>query len=202
MTDCSYIYPMRRKVDKETLLEVGKSLLHKQGYHATGIKDIADAAGILKGSFYNYFKGKEAFCKEALEKYSMDFYEASRNILHNPGLSPLTRLKTLFSYRINYMISDQNCSKGCFLGNTGQELAESNEVLRSVIDEAFQKETGLFADCIIEAQKSKEIKSNLDPYKAAEFITLSWQGALLRMKTSKDELPLRVFYQMVFEQFL
>ncbi len=193
---------MRRKVDKDSLLEIGTNLLHKQGYHATGIKDIADAAGILKGSFYNYFKGKEAFCKEALENYGQKSYEQTKSILENQGLSPLTRLKTLFSYRINFMISDQNCTKGCFLGNTGQELAESNANLRTLIDASLIKENELFVNCLKEAQDSKEIRSSLDPDKGAQFINLSWQGALLRMKTSGDEQPLRVFYQMIFEQFL
>ncbi len=202
MTDCSYVCIMRRKIDKDSLLEIGTQLLHKQGYHATGIKDIADAAGILKGSFYNYYKGKEAFCIEALGNYGMKSYESSKSILENEAMSPLTRLKTLFSYRINSMISDQNCSKGCFLGNTGQELAESNENLRKVIDSLLEMENKLFIRCIQKAQESKEIRSTLDAEKAANFINSSWQGALLRMKTTRDELPLRIFYQMIFEQFL
>ncbi len=202
MTDCSYICYMRRKIDKESLLEVGTQLLHKQGYNGTGIKDIADAAGILKGSFYNYFKGKEAFCKEALEYYGLKSYEDSKKILQNKSMSPLTRIKTLFSYRINFMISDQNCSKGCFLGNTGQELAETNEALRKVINDSFEMENKMFIDCLKEAKDSKEIRDTLDPIKAATFINQSWQGALLLMKTSKDEMPLRIFYQMIFEQFL
>ncbi|MBX9396731.1 TetR/AcrR family transcriptional regulator [Streptomyces sp. TRM72054] len=31
-----------------------------RGYAATGVKDITDAAGAPKGSFYNHFKSKEA----------------------------------------------------------------------------------------------------------------------------------------------
>ena len=44
---------------KKDILGRGLELILKKGYYGTGIQEIADSAGIPKGSFYNYFKSKE-----------------------------------------------------------------------------------------------------------------------------------------------
>ena len=60
----------RRGVNKEQILEAGMSLMYSHGYNAAGIQDIANAAGVPKGSFYNYFKSKEDFVSEVLTMYT------------------------------------------------------------------------------------------------------------------------------------
>ena len=54
---------------RENLIRVGVGMLHESGYAATGIKEIVDAAGVPKGSFYNHFESKEAFGKEVVDFY-------------------------------------------------------------------------------------------------------------------------------------
>jgi len=39
------------------------------GYSACGVQEIVDAAGVPKGSFYNYFKAKELLAVEVLGTY-------------------------------------------------------------------------------------------------------------------------------------
>ena len=50
-----------RGAHKEQILEAGMGLIYAQGYNATGIQDIANAAGVPKGSFYNYFQEQRGF---------------------------------------------------------------------------------------------------------------------------------------------
>lgn len=55
---------MEKKIDKnkqqkrESLLESAFSLFIENGFHKTSISDIADRAGVAKGTFYLYFKDK------------------------------------------------------------------------------------------------------------------------------------------------
>src|SRR5262245_10413327 len=44
---------------RERIIEVAADLFLKQGYGATGIAQILDAAGILRGSLYYHFPTKE-----------------------------------------------------------------------------------------------------------------------------------------------
>ena len=65
---------MRKTIPKTDvrlkLLETGIQLFAKNGYNGTGIKEIVEAVGIPKGSFYNYFKSKEEFTVEIIGFYS------------------------------------------------------------------------------------------------------------------------------------
>ena len=44
---------------RQHILDVAKDLFATKGYSATGIREIAEKAGLSLGNFYNYFKNKE-----------------------------------------------------------------------------------------------------------------------------------------------
>lgn len=46
---------MNAKSTREHLLHVGVRLMHQNGYNATGLSDILQAADVPKGSFYHHF---------------------------------------------------------------------------------------------------------------------------------------------------
>lgn len=43
-----------------TILDAARELFISQGYHGTGIREVAAAAGLTVGAVYNHFSGKEA----------------------------------------------------------------------------------------------------------------------------------------------
>ena len=57
---------------RSIIIAVGADPLLRQGYHGTGIQEFLDSAGVPKGSFYNYFKGKEDFGLAAMEDTCRD----------------------------------------------------------------------------------------------------------------------------------
>ena len=64
--------PRKSEQAKQQLLDVGVQMLTEQGYHGTGIKQILDAVGVPKGSFYNFFPSKEAFVASIIYQYGDD----------------------------------------------------------------------------------------------------------------------------------
>lgn len=52
---------------KTALLDVGKELFLTQGYHATSVDAICEAASVTKGSFFYYFNSKQHFAESILE---------------------------------------------------------------------------------------------------------------------------------------
>lgn len=55
-------------IDKrQQILDVAKELFATKGYSATGIREIAEKAGLSLGNFYNYFKNKEDLFKSLLD---------------------------------------------------------------------------------------------------------------------------------------
>ena len=57
---------------RDTIVNVSGDLFVKQGYDATSIKQIADAAGCTTAALYYYFKDKEAILKAVLFSHLPD----------------------------------------------------------------------------------------------------------------------------------
>jgi AcrR family transcriptional regulator len=72
---------------RRRLLAAGLDLVHARGFAASGVKDITDAAGVPKGSFYAYFPSKEASAAAILEHYWADIEMRLLPILDADGLA-------------------------------------------------------------------------------------------------------------------
>src|SRR5689334_25113252 len=75
------------------LLAAGLDLVRTRGFAASGVKDITDAAGVPKGSFYAYFPSKEAFAAAILDHYWSDIETRLLPILEakEPAQQRITR---------------------------------------------------------------------------------------------------------------
>jgi len=74
---------------QKKLLKAAINLFHEFGYKGTSVRDIVSAAKVPKGSFYNYFKSKEALAiavSDIFYAYALGFLE-----LENTS-SPVGRL--------------------------------------------------------------------------------------------------------------
>src|SRR6185295_5851434 len=72
---------------RRRLLAAGLDLVHARGFAASGVKDITDAAGVPKGSFYAYFPSKEGFAAAILEHYWADIEQRLLPILAADGVA-------------------------------------------------------------------------------------------------------------------
>src|SRR3954464_9879410 len=80
---------------RRRLLDAGLALVHARGFSASGVKDITDAAGVPKGSFYAYFASKETFAAAILEHYWSDIEERLLPILASED-APSERIARFF----------------------------------------------------------------------------------------------------------
>lgn len=60
------------KDKKELIIEVARAMFDRFGYRKTVIDDVVREAGIAKGTFYLYFKGKEDLFKEVVNKIGIE----------------------------------------------------------------------------------------------------------------------------------
>lgn len=191
----------RRGQNRDRLLEQGLELFAKQGFHATGIQEIADASGVPKGSFYNYFESKEQFAVEVLSRYQeLQCEELAAQLGPDAG-SPLERLRALFDRWVQGMC-DSRFSSSCLAGRLAQELAGEVPEVRPALDRVFNCMRGYTAVCLREAREVGELADGPPEEDLAEFIMNAWQGALQRAKAAGDDGPLRVFVSVIFDQVL
>lgn len=186
---------------RDLVIDRGLDLVHERGFNATGVQDIADAAGIPKGSFYNYFRSKEDFAVAVLNRYADAECEELDRRLIRAGGPPLERLRGMYRHWID--VSDsQGCSRGCLTGNLCQEMASASLPLRAALDGVFRRIEGSLAACLREAQVAGQLSPEADPEQLAGFLYFGLQGALLRAKARGSTAPLRDFQEIVFGSVL
>lgn len=187
-----------QKTDKRaTLLNAGAEVMLQKGYNGTGIQEIVDRAGVPKGSFYNYFKSKEAFAVSALECLSQASRKAYETVLLDLEISPRQRLLNLFDQLIADHIASRDFTKGCLVGKLCQEMAEVNPVIGDKVEYLFRHYASVISRCVRESQSAGEIDPERDADQLAEFIFNSWEGALMRMKASRSPQPLNAFREIL-----
>ena len=77
-----------RKADERpaALLEAALDVFSRHGYRATRLESVAEAAGVSKGTIYNYFENKEDLLQRALEeRLTVMIGNAEAAILGFPG---------------------------------------------------------------------------------------------------------------------
>ena len=181
---------------KQHLLESGMAVIFRQGYNGTGVQDIVDAAGVPKGSFYNYFDSKEAFAVEGLTRLAEQAQVCARATLADPAVAPLTRVVNYFESSLQYQ-AENGFSGGCIIGNLCQEMADGSEAMRERINELMCAKVKMIAQCLSEAQTRGEFPTDRDASDSAEFIFYAWEGALMRMKATKNDEPLQAFMRVL-----
>ncbi|MFZ1984886.1 MAG: TetR family transcriptional regulator C-terminal domain-containing protein [Desulfatitalea sp.] len=182
-----------RDAKKIELLEAGSAVMLRQGYHGTGVQEIVDAAGVPKGSFYNYFKSKEDFVIAAMEHASRERIQDFERALKDPTHPPAERIVRVFEAMRDAYVRENNYTKGCFVGNMCQEMADTHAAVAEKAEYLFRNYTTALARCIRESQGPARRGAGHDPDKLAEFIFNSWEGAMLRMKSSRNAHPLNTF---------
>ncbi|MHA0798544.1 TetR family transcriptional regulator C-terminal domain-containing protein [Gilvimarinus sp. F26214L] len=177
---------------KQHILGAGLGVMKAQGYNGTSVKDIVEAAGVPKGSFYNYFESKEAFAVAAIEQTSSAELQAVRGMLGDRSRPPLERLVEFFTCQV------EDCCQcdfrmGCFLGNMCQEMADSSDLIRNTLRRALQQHTRAVEEVLSEALTQGQLAADTDTRTLAEFLFNAWEGAMMRMKASKSREPLDAF---------
>ena len=167
-------------------------IMFEQGYNATGVKDIVDAASVPKGSFYNYFESKESFVIEALERVAACKHEEMRRGVLNGESNVLDNYLRFFEDRVNCAV-EANCYSGCFLGNICQEMADCCEPIRLKVKALFDQQVQLLAEIVVAGQADGSINKELDPTEMAEYLFSSWEGAMLKMKADKTSRAFNIF---------
>ena len=177
---------------KQALLRVGVATLTEKGFSSTGIDEILRKVDVPKGSFYHHFKNKEVFGKELIAHYAAYFAAKLDRILLDDQVDPLTRIENFVEDAIKGM-KRFSYNRGCLVGNLGQEMGALPPSYRELLIEVLREWEDKMAACLKAGVTTGTIQGDLDCGAVAEFFWIGWEGAVLRAKLEKSEMPLRRF---------
>lgn len=194
---------MSKQPTREHLVDVGLELIRSAGYTATGINQILHVAQVPKGSFYHHFSSKDEFVMEVIRRYATGEQERAERLLGDTSVSPLKRLRRYFKDLIaTYGRAGGPMISGCLLGNLSLEIAGQNEVIRSLLKQAFDGWQSALAGTVREAIDRKELPKTVRADDLAALLVNGWEGAQVRAKSEQSDKPLILFLNHAFDVLL
>ncbi len=190
---------MPRPANPETrsrLLEKGGDLVSTRGFNATGVQEITAAAGVPKGSFYNYFDSKEAFAVAVLTEYWDSVVAEFGPILSDPRTPPLSRIARYFEGLAAFH-ERRRYAVGCLIGNMALEVTPTSEDVRIKLAAIYREWSGALAECLREARAKGELPAAKDPGQLAIALIDAFEGAVTRAKVERSRAPFDSFERFV-----
>ena len=86
--------PNGTKYDK--ILDALQELLKKKNIQTISVSEIAQTAGIGKGSIYYYFPSKDAILEALVKRDYKKPLETAKNLAQQTDMSPFTRMAMIF----------------------------------------------------------------------------------------------------------
>lgn len=192
---------MSRTNTRDVLIEEGLKALLSGSYDGAGIGPILKAADVPKGSFYHFFPSKEAFALAVIETYVERTNRVRAELLSDTTNPPLDRLRRYLEHFERQYAGDDAIG-GCLLGNLAQSMAARNEVLRDAIKRGFSRWESDLRLVLRQARDAGDLPPGLDPDETAAFLVDAYEGALIRMKTDGNVIPLKRLTVMILGHLL
>ena len=183
---------------KTRLLETGMALIRSESFSGIGINDILKTSGVPRGSFYHYFKSKEAFGLEVAQYYHAQQIESANQVLREESILPLDRLEAFFR-GASEEFKKRDYSDGCLMCNLSTELADTNDDFQKMLKVHWAELSSEVANCIALTDRDGIGLSHLTNKEAADWLMNAWSGALVRMKAERSAAPLKLFEKTVFK---
>lgn len=168
---------------RERIVESAMELFALRGYGATGLSEIARAAGAQPGSIYHFFPTKEDLLAAVLERRHELLWPIVMQPIWDRVDDPIERVFALMDgYR--KMLRVTEFAHGCPIGNLAIELSESHPNTRPLLAKNFDNWLRHVAECFETARD--QLPSDADPKQLANFVLTTMEGAVMLARTYRN----------------
>lgn len=187
--DRLYKFLVSRTSDaRERIIESALSLVHERGYEAMGIAELCESAGVNKGSFYHFFRSKQALGLAVVEAY----WDRMRPLFEALRDSTVPAVERLDGFFEALRCAHQQCLdasgqiQGCMLGNLALELSTRDELLRTRVAAIFELQHEVLEALVRELQAAGEIPARAAPAVVAGDLLAYVEGLVLLAKAQNS----------------
>ena len=155
-----------RKFDEAAVLDAVMTVFWRDGYGATAMADLADAAGVQRGSLYNAYGGKEALLLRALDHYGQRHGEPVRQALRDPD--PVRAISGFLDGHVRRMAEPSNPT-GCLICQTALECGGRDPAPTERVREHFLRTETALRDALDRARGNGDLPQDADTPALARF---------------------------------
>lgn len=177
---------------RERLIEAGTRIVTAKGYHGCGLKEILDAAGVPKGSFYHYFKSKEDFVVNVIEDFTLRYANTLAKKFADRSKPPIQRIRDYYGHAIEWYDTN-GFDQTCMVAKLGMDVSTMRPSMRNALRCGMDQWKSLLAKCIREAQQAGEIAECWDADELASLLFNAWEGVTMQCQIEQSTRPIRNF---------
>jgi len=175
------IHPQSQHESKTRLLDATLHVIRAQGYAATTIDDICDAAKLTKGSFFHHFKSKEDLALAAADHFAAMAAGLFKSAPYHAPADPLDRVLGYIDFRAA-ILRGQLPEFTCLLGTMVQETYESHPAIRKACEKHITEHAAEVAKDIAEAKQKYAPNATWRPESLGLYTQAVLQGAFILAK--------------------
>lgn len=170
---------MPKIVDKEekskAISDAALRVFRELGYHGTRMADIAKAAGIGKGTLYEYFSDKGDILRFAFEQYFSIFAEGVFEAI-NDKTGPSEKLLSLVDFALQHAGEwEDHCA--IYVDYFG--VARTDKGGQFSLSPFYDQMKNILVGLISEGQATGEINTEFEPVVVAELLLSVFDGIIL-----------------------
>lgn len=170
---------------RQRLLDTATDLFYRQGYHATGINQVLQEAGVARASLYLHFASKEALLAAFLEFRHNYWFDALKSFTEKHS-KPKEKIIAAFDFLLD--INEKENYRGCAFLNILSEITEQDgEALRIIRD--HKKDLRAYFSAIL--NKEKQLLQ--------DHVYLLFESAMVESQLYANQWPVQEARKMVAE---
>ncbi|WP_033221008.1 TetR/AcrR family transcriptional regulator [Kitasatospora phosalacinea] len=163
-----------KQFDEEAAVARAMEVFWTNGYAGSSPAELAEAAGIGKGSLYHAFGSKRELFGRALDTYDRAGAEFTEEFLSAPG-STKERIRAYLRLLVDVDF-DAPVRRGCLAVNTALELGGRDEGATAAVRRAVERSTDLLAARIERGKLAGDVPAAVDAAEQARFLMVTIAG--------------------------
>jgi AcrR family transcriptional regulator len=186
----------RGETTRARIVEAAAHLMYRNGVAATTLDEVREQSGTSKSQLYRHFPDKDALVQAVIGLRSAQVIAREQQ-----RLEELDSIRGLELWRTALVRDNelQNGAYGCALGSMANELSDSNDQARVVLDETLHRWERLLVDGFERMRSSGVLREDVDPQKLAVGMMAALQGGYLLAQAAHDSTPMAVALDMAIE---
>lgn len=171
---------------RDRILDAASRLFSEQGFAATGVATIQQAARVRSGSLYHFFRSKDALLVAVLERYLERLGATTLEPVEATTADPIGRVFALLDlYR--RQLATSGFRLGCPVGKLALEIGDEVPQARGLVDGYFAAWTERVRSWL--EQAGARLPTDLDRAALARLVLATMEGGVMQAVAARDTAP-------------
>jgi AcrR family transcriptional regulator len=187
----------KKERSQRRILEAAKEVFFRDGFMAANLDEIAEKAGVAKGTLYRYFDSK-AELYVAILSHNGDIFEAKLRDVLSPELSPLERLRRASRFYFRHYVENPDYFQIFWAIENQSVIGELPESMVEQVTALWARNLRLLAEIIEEGIRDGAFRA-YDPWETANILWTLANGVIQTERSAPRRRLRRRPLDRVFE---